>query len=306
MAIRIGIVGFGKIARDEHAPAIAADPRFELVAVTSTSADPKTGAAWFKSPAEMFEGMSGRMDAVAVCTPPLPRHGIARDALLAGFDVLLEKPPAATLGEVEHLGRLARQHARSLFAAWHSQYAPAVAKASAALADRRVAGLTISWLEDVRKYHPGQEWIWAAGGFGVFDTGINAFSIATRILPMPLFVREATLIVPTNKQAPIAAKLTFAGQDMRADLDWRFVEGEEWRIHVRTEDGLCVELCDGGSRLLIDGVEQQLEARAEYPALYGRFAELIDARASNVDREPLRIVADAFMVGRREPTEPFL
>ena len=34
---------------------------------------------------------------------------------------------------------------------------------------------------------------------------------------------------------------------MQAVLDWRFVEGEEWRIHVKTEDGRCVELCDGGS-----------------------------------------------------------
>ena len=34
MAIRIAIVGFGKIARDQHVPSIAADPRFELVAAT--------------------------------------------------------------------------------------------------------------------------------------------------------------------------------------------------------------------------------------------------------------------------------
>ncbi|HYW15227.1 MAG TPA: gfo/Idh/MocA family oxidoreductase, partial [Allosphingosinicella sp.] len=44
----------------------------------------------------------------------------------------------------------------------------------------------------------------------------------------------------------------------------------------------------------------------EYPSLYARFAELIEARRSDVDREPLRIVADAFLVGRREMVEPFL
>ena len=48
-----------------------------------------------------------------------------------------------------------------------------------------------------------------------------------------------------------------------------------------------------------------VESRGEYPGLYDRFATLIAARESEVDREPLRIVADAFLVGRRETVEPF-
>ncbi|HJU77184.1 MAG TPA: gfo/Idh/MocA family oxidoreductase, partial [Sphingomicrobium sp.] len=35
--IRIAILGFGKIAADQHVPAIAANPRFELVASSSRS-----------------------------------------------------------------------------------------------------------------------------------------------------------------------------------------------------------------------------------------------------------------------------
>jgi predicted dehydrogenase len=35
--IRIGIIGFGKIAEDQHAPSIAANPRFELAASSSRS-----------------------------------------------------------------------------------------------------------------------------------------------------------------------------------------------------------------------------------------------------------------------------
>jgi predicted dehydrogenase len=33
--IRIGIVGFGKIAQDQHRPAIEADPAFQLGAVVA-------------------------------------------------------------------------------------------------------------------------------------------------------------------------------------------------------------------------------------------------------------------------------
>ena len=306
MAIRIAIVGYGKIAKDQHVPSIAADPRFDLVAISTRNAEHGSGLPCYPEPARLFEEFRGKLDAVAICTPPTVRHAIARDALNAGLHVLLEKPPAATLGEIEHLDAIARETGRTLYTGWHSQHAAGVCRAHEALAGQTVSKLHISWLEDVRKWHPGQEWIWAAGGFGVFDPGINALSIATRILPEPLFVREATLTVPENKQAPIAATLTFAGDDMRAEMDWRFSEGEQWTIRVETDRGRIVELRDGGARLLIDGDEQALDPHGEYPSIYNRFAELIETGMSEVDREPLRIVADAFMVGRRELTDPFL
>jgi len=308
MPIRIAIVGYGKIARDQHVPAIAADPRFVLAAVVSPRAPVEAGVPVFPSHEAMLDAMAGALDAVAICTPPTVRLAVAKAAFEAGLDVLLEKPPAATLGEIEEIERLGREAGRTLFTAWHSQHAAAVACARAALAGKRVRALQILWHEDVRKWHPGQEWIWAPGGFGVFDPGINALSIATRILPSPLFVREATLSFPANKQTPIAARIAFEGEagPLGADMDWRHAEGERWTIRVETGDGAVLELLDGGARMILDGEPQAVDGQAEYPSLYARFAELVEARESEVDREPLRIVADAFLVGRREIVNPFL
>ena len=303
--MRIAIIGFGKIARDQHVPSIAADPRWELAAVATASGDPGLGLPWYATPAELFAEMAGRLDAVSICTPPFVRHAIARDALEAGYDVLLEKPPAATLGEIEHLETLARDRGRALYAAWHSQHAAAVPRAAALLADARIAQLRISWREDVRKWHPGQEWIWQPGGFGVFDPGINALSIVTHILPTPLFVRKASLLFPSNRQAPIAASLGFNDEGLEAEFDWRHSGTEEWTIAATTAGGPQIELRDGGARLLVDGVEQAIEGPGEYPSIYDRFAALVADKAIEVDREPLRIVADAFLVGRRELVEPF-
>ena len=305
MPIRIAIIGYGKIARDQHLPSIAADPRFELVAIGTTSGDPGLGLPWFAVPADMFRAMAGGLDAVAVCTPPAPRYAIARDALDAGLSVLLEKPPTATLGEVEALERLARRQGRALYAAWHSQHAAAVPRAAEILAGEELAALEIDWREDVRKWHPGQEWVWSPGGFGVFDPGINALSIATRILPVPLFVREARLLVPAGRQSPIAASLVFGGDRRRAELDWRHEEGEQWTIRIETSSGSLVALSDGGARLAVDGVDQRVSGAGEYPSIYDRFASLVAANGCEVDREPLRIVADAFLVARRELVEPF-
>ena len=62
----------------------------------------------------------------------------------------------------------------------------------------------------------------------------------------------------------------------------------------------------GGHAAPSAGAAQPVDARGEYPSIYDRFAALVAASQSEVDREPLRIVADAFLVGRREMTEPFL
>lgn len=308
MPIRIAIVGYGKIARDQHVPSIAADPRFVLAAVVSPRSPADAGVPVFVSTEAMLDAMAGELDAVAICTPPTVRLAVAEAAFEAGLDVLLEKPPAATLGEIEEMERLGREAGRTLFTAWHSQHAAAVARAAAVLAGKTVSALRICWHEDVRKWHPGQEWIWAPGGFGVFDPGINALSIATRILPSRLFVREALLSFPENRQTPIAARIEFEGEAGRcsADLDWRYSEGERWTIRVETEDGTVLELLDGGARMSLDGEPQPVGRAGEYPSLYARFAELVEAGRSDVDREPLRIVADAFLVGRRETVEPFL
>ena len=306
MPIRIAIIGFGKIARDQHVPSIAADPRFELVAVASRN-QKCADAPCFADHREMFATMAGEIDAVALCTPPTARLDMARDAFAAGLHVLLEKPPTATLGEIEEIERLGRESGKTLFASWHSRHAAGVNRARERLHDSRIRTLEIRWHEDVRKWHPGQEWIWAPGGFGVFDPGINALSIVTHILPMRLFVSSATLVFPANKQTPIAARIAFAGPPgaLSADFDWRCEEGESWTIKVETEEGSKLELFDGGARLNIDGVAQDLPHSGEYPGLYAHFAELIESASSDVDKAPLQLVADALLTGSRSMDPPF-
>jgi D-galactose 1-dehydrogenase len=298
--IRIAIIGFGKIAADQHVPAIAADPRFELAATSSRSgAGPQPG---FTDWCELIESVEG-LEAVAITTPPKPRYSIARACLQAGLHVLLEKPPAATLSEIDDLACIAEAQQRSLYATWHARQNPAVDAAARALAGKRIESMSIRWHEDVNKWHPGQAWIWQAGGFGIFDPGINAFSIVTRVFPGGLFVDNAKLSVPAGAQTPIAADLAFASPaadgPLTCSLDWRRTGDEEWTIEVRTSDGHDVVLTDGGKRLSIDGAEQEAGGPGEYPDIYRRFAQLIDERGSDVDVRPLRLVADCLLIGRR-------
>ena len=98
---------------------------------------------------------------------------------------MLEKPPGATLAEVHALEASPQAKGLTLYATWHSRMAHAVAPAKAWLADKTITRAHITWREDVRKWHPGQDWVFEPGGMGVFDPGINALSILTEILPAP-------------------------------------------------------------------------------------------------------------------------
>ncbi len=306
---KIGIIGLGKIAQDQHIPVIQANPAFALVAVSSQRGLSVAGVPHaFKSHGEMLE-RAPELDAVAICTPPQVRHAIAREALEAGKHVLLEKPPAATVSELVDLKRLAEKAGKTLFATWHSQCNRAVDEAKRALAGQAVKRLHVAWKEDVRRWHPGQTWIWEAGGFGVFDPGVNGLSIVTRIMPEPVFVRRAALEFPANADAPIAATLELStgrpGEEFRAEFDWRQTGTQVWDIMIETERGTRLTLAEGGRRLTIDGAVVADEPAREYQRIYERFAALLADGQSDADDAPFRLVADAFLVGRRVTVEPF-
>jgi predicted dehydrogenase len=297
--IRIAILGYGKIAEDQHRPSVEGNGRFDLVATSSRSGQGvgQTFTDW----RALIRDVEG-LEAVAITTPPGPRYEIARECILAGLHCLLEKPPTAGLAQIADLACLAEVQQVTLFTTWHAQHHGTVQAAAQALAGKRIASMHIQWHEDVRKWHPGQQWIWEPGGFGVFDPGINAFSIATRIFPGSLFVAAAELTVPQGAQTPIAAEVTFSSPEadgaLTASLDWRRSEGEEWTIDVETAEGTHVRLEDGGAKLLVDGELQEDEGMGEYPDIYREFVDLIDRRVSKVDVAPLRLVADCLLVGR--------
>jgi D-galactose 1-dehydrogenase len=306
----IAIIGIGKIAQDQHLPVIAKNADFKLAAVVSGRGATQPGVPTFRTAAELYAAIP-TLDAVAICTPPQVRYALARDALNAGKHVLLEKPPALTVAELLDLGTHARDLSRVIFTTWHSQYNAGVDEAKSRLLGQRIRKLHIEWKEDVRRWHPGQAWIWEVGGFGVFDPGINALSILTKIMPGPIFVRSAELVTPSNRDMPIAAALTFAspaaveGAALTAAFDWRQTGEQSWNIDVETEDGQTLRLEAGGSKLVVDGKPVVAEPMTEYEGIYRRFAELLKTGTMEIDSAPFQLVADAFMVGKRVVTDAF-
>jgi D-galactose 1-dehydrogenase len=304
--ITIAIVGLGKIARDQHVPALRANGAFELVAVASPHSQ-LDGVPSYHDVEALLHAVPN-VSAVALCTTPQVRFPTARVALEHGHHVLLEKPPGVSVSEVLALVDLANSKGAALFASWHSRHASAVEAAGASLVGRTIRGVTVTWKEDVRVWHPGQAWIWNAGGLGVFDPGINALSILTRILPGTLALRDAELFFPANRETPIAARLLLtesSGAPVHAEFDFRHTGPQTWDIEIATASGT-VTLSMGGSVLKIDNRVIATPPGTEYSGVYKHFANLVREQRIDVDVAPLQLVADAFLSGRRVVVEPFV
>jgi D-galactose 1-dehydrogenase len=304
--IKLAIVGLGKIARDQHLPSLAANPNYQLVAVASPH-NKLDGTPSYPDIETLLREQPG-IEALSLCCTPQVRYDIARYALEQNKHVMLEKPPGATLNEVAGLMNLAQQRQLALFATWHSREAAAVEPAREWLAGRKIRHVQVTWKEDVRVWHPGQAWIWKAGGLGVFDPGINALSIITRILPQPLVLKDAELHFPSNCETPIAAELTLQGPGglpVRAEFDFRQTGPQSWDIDIDTDGGRLL-LSKGGSIMHVDGKQTVSAPDREYANLYARFAPLVRERRQDVDLAAFRLVADAFMAGRRSVVDPFI
>jgi D-galactose 1-dehydrogenase len=306
---RIAVIGIGKIAEDQHLPVIDKSPEFELAACVSTRGVGHGDVPVFRTPAALYKAMP-EVGIVSIATPPGVRHGFVREAIDAGKDVLLEKPPTPTVSEFDDLVAYGGKKGRVLFQTWHSRYNAAVEAARLILRAEGVKSARIDWRESVRKWHPGQQWVWEPGGFGVFDPGINALSIFTRILPFAVFIESAALYFPANRQTPVDAQLTFksAGKrqpEMTAGFNWLEETGEIWTIAVETREGTLLKLEKGGTVLSVNGIVSVANPSEEYEAIYERFARLLRKRKSEMDGSPLRLVADAFLLGARHNVDEF-
>jgi D-galactose 1-dehydrogenase len=306
MPIKIAIVGLGKIARDQHLPSLAANGAFRLIAIAS----PHNRLDSVPSYHSLDQLLRSHADvaAVSLCTTPQVRYETALYALQHGCHVLLEKPPGITVSEVSALIDVANANKLSLFASWHSRHARAVEPARKWLAARKIVSAAINWKEDVRVWHPGQKWIWQAGGLGVFDPGINALSILTRIVPTSLALKDAELSFPSNCETPIAAHLALQsseGSRVSVNLDFLQTGPQTWDIEVETDSGR-LRLSMGGTQMFVDEQPVDIAPSEEYPNLYAHFADLVQQRRVDADVAPLQLVADAFLCGRRVEVAPFV
>lgn len=116
MEIGVGVIGFGLAGKVFHAPFISAVPGLRLRAVMERSTDDAAAAypdaVIYRSVERLLADPA--LDLVVVATPNETHYELARQALLAGKHVVIDKPFAATSAEASALIELAHERGRVL------------------------------------------------------------------------------------------------------------------------------------------------------------------------------------------------
>jgi predicted dehydrogenase len=122
------MIGFGRVAAEDHLPAYRATRGFEIVAVADASAAGRRAARALLPQAEIYTShtkmlAAESLDLVDICTPPALHLTQALDALNKGVAVLCEKPVASNQRELAQL-IAATQNQTVLFPCHNWHFAP--------------------------------------------------------------------------------------------------------------------------------------------------------------------------------------
>ena len=127
--LRFGVIGWGywgpKITRNlDTIPNASVSMIADLDIYRLASL--KANQPWIKTTTRAEEVFRSNVDAVVIVTPVQTHYKLAREALLHGKHVLVEKPLTANVEEAEELVALAREQGLVLMAGHTFQYNPAV------------------------------------------------------------------------------------------------------------------------------------------------------------------------------------
>src|SRR5438093_10166340 len=103
--LNVGLVGFGFAGQVFHAPVIRAVPGLRLGAIVQ-----RRGGSDFVHSVEDL--LARDIDLVVIATPNTSHHPIAKQCLLAGRHVVVDKPFTTTLAEAQDLVQVANQQQR--------------------------------------------------------------------------------------------------------------------------------------------------------------------------------------------------
>ncbi len=114
MDLSVGLVGFGFAGKVFHAPVIRAVDGLCLTTIVQRrgASDPRHPDVEFVTSVDAL--LARAVDLVVIATPNASHHPIAKQCLLAGRHVVIDKPFATTVADAEELVRLGGERQRVL------------------------------------------------------------------------------------------------------------------------------------------------------------------------------------------------
>jgi len=192
--LRVGFIGCGSVVQFAHIPGYRKAAGVEIVAACDPGKKQREAVGRLCKEIRLYRDYrvmlaSEQLDIVTVASPNAfhAEHAVA--ALAHGAHVLLEKPPALRMRDIDRIGRALQQSDRQLIVGFSQRFAPANRRVRQLV---RQGAIGDPYMIRIRMAHRGPYPGWAqtrwfydpalAGGGALLDMGIHAIDLALWLL----------------------------------------------------------------------------------------------------------------------------
>jgi predicted dehydrogenase len=190
--IRTAVAGYGLSGSVFHAPFIAANAAYSLDVIATSDAGRREAASaryhsvrFVDTPQDIID-LAVELDLVVLGTPPATHFPLARAALNAGLDVVVDKPFAVTSAQGQELIELAERLGRVL-TVYQNRRWDADALTLKKLLDGGTLGTVLRFETGMERWSPETSKAWKArataadGGGVLFDLGAHVLDHAVQL-----------------------------------------------------------------------------------------------------------------------------
>ncbi|MFJ5957784.1 Gfo/Idh/MocA family oxidoreductase [Paenarthrobacter sp. NPDC092416] len=189
--IRTAVAGFGLSGSVFHTPYIASNPAYELAVIATSDAARQTKARERYPQARVVDtpqdilALADQLDLIVLGTPPATHYSLAKAALEAGLDVVVDKPFVVHSAQGEELITLAAEAGRVL-TVYQNRRWDGDALTVKKLLDAGTLGTVTRFESGMERWAPEIAKAWKAsataedGGGVLFDLGAHVLDLALR------------------------------------------------------------------------------------------------------------------------------
>ncbi len=239
--LNVGLVGFGFAGKVFHAPVIRAVDGLLLTTIVQRHGPPDQRYADVEFVRSVDELLTRKIDLVVVATPNTSHHPVARQCLLAGHHVVVDKPFTTTFAEAQDLVQIAKQQRRMVTVYQDRRYTGDFATVRRVVGEGDLGRIAIfeSHFDRFRPELKPNAWREQAfPGSGVwFDIGPHLFDQALLLFGVPEAIGADIRIERDGAVVDDAFDVTLYYRHVRAVLRASMLRppvGPTWMVHGTT------------------------------------------------------------------------
>lgn len=188
--IHVAIAGFGLSTRIFHLPFLLHDPRFVVTKIFERTTNyAKEYSNDIETVREFSQLLGDEIDLVIICTPNQTHFEFAKQALLAGKHVIVEKPVCTNVTQLEELTALSQQN-NCLFSIYQNRRWDSGFATVKKILKERLVGEPLDYIVRMDRYTKEKnKKLWKESGeLGsglVYDLGVHLIDHAVDLFKMP-------------------------------------------------------------------------------------------------------------------------